>query len=75
MLYSENNDRNPIITNVEFVEDDGYDGASSVITFYGEHKEIVNIESNAGSGSGWGYGASVSLQCKTLNIDEELASW
>lgn len=76
LLYSEEDCRNPIITNVELKnKQDGYDGESSVITFYGESKPLATIESEAGSGSGWSYGAFVSLRCKELDIDEDLASW
>ena len=76
LLYSEDDARNPIITNVELVAKEGnYDGEQTIITFYGENKELANIESEAGSGSGWAYGACVTLRCKTLNIDETLAEW
>lgn len=76
LLYSEGDVRNPIITNVELVANESdYDGESTVITFYGEDKKLANIESEAGSGSGWSYGACVTLHCKTLNIEETLASW
>lgn len=76
LLYSENDARNPIITNVSLEDDESdYDGSSSVVTFYGESKPLAKIESLAGSGSGWNYGASVTLRCKALDIDENLASW
>lgn len=76
MLYSEEDCRNPIITNVELKNEEGdYDGESSVITFYGEHKALATIESEAGSGSGWAYGSYVTLRCKALDIEEDLASW
>lgn len=76
LLYSEEDMRNPIITNVELKnKEGGYDGDSSVITFYGENKELATIESEAGSGSGWNYGACVTLKCKALEIEEDLASW
>lgn len=75
LLYSENDRRNPIITNIELEDKDCYDGESSIITFYGESKPLATIESEAGSGSGWSYGAFVSLTCKELDIDENLASW
>ena len=75
LLYSENNVRNPIITNIELENKDYYDGDSSIITFYGESKPLATVESEAGSGSGWSYGAFVSLKCKALDIDENLASW
>ncbi|QQO41347.1 hypothetical protein 015DV004_132 [Bacillus phage 015DV004] len=75
LLYSENDFRNPIITNV--VMDDGDDSRcdTSVVTFYGEAKSLVTIESEAGSASGYSYGAFVTLRCKALGIDEDLASW
>ncbi|MBX0320106.1 hypothetical protein [Shouchella clausii] len=75
LLYSPNDLRNPVITNV--AREDGkvdYQD-SSTITFFGESKPLATIESNAGSGSGWGYGAFVSLHCRALDIDETLASW
>lgn len=76
LLYSENDFRNPIITNVSLDnEENSYEGDSSVITFYGESKALATIESEAGSGSGWNYGAFVTLRCKALDIDEDLASW
>lgn len=75
MLYSENDSRNPIITNVSLKSGESDYDDSSVITFYGESKPLATIESEAGSGSGWGYGAFVSLRCKALDIDEDLASW
>lgn len=76
MLYSENDFRNPIITNVQLENDEeGYDSDTSVLTFYGEDKELAIIESSAGSGSGWNYGSYVSIRCKLLDIDEGLASW
>lgn len=76
MLYSEGDERNPVITNVEIKSDEGrYEGESSVLTFYGENKELATIESEAGSGSGWSYGAVVTLRCKSLDIDEDLAAW
>lgn len=76
LLYSEGDVRNPVITNVELVTKEGvYECDQTIITFYGESKELANIESEAGSGSGWTYGACVTLRCKTLNIDETLAEW
>lgn len=75
LLYSPDDARNPVITNVT-LKDKGNDyNDSSIITFFGEAKPLATIESEAGSGSGWGYGSFVSLQCKALDIDETLASW
>jgi len=75
LLYSENDFRNPIITNVTMNSGDNSYCDTSVVTFYGEAKSLVTIESEAGSGSGWSYGAFVKLRCKALDIDEDLASW
>lgn len=75
LLYSENDFRNPIITNVSLEGGEGAYCDSSIITFYGESKPLATIESEAGSGSGWSYGAFVSLKCIPLDIDEDLASW
>jgi len=75
LLYSENDFRNPIITNIKSEdEDDGYK-TTSLITFYGEEKALATIESEAGSGSGWAYGATVNIRCKALDINADLASW
>lgn len=75
LLYSENDFRNPIITNVTIDSGDSNYCDTSTVTFYGEAKPLATIESEAGSGSGWGYGAFVTLRCKSLDIDEDLASW
>lgn len=75
LLYSPNDLRNPVITNVTRKDEEGYDGDSSIITFFGESKLLATIESNAGSGSGWSYGAFVTLRCTALGIDETLSSW
>lgn len=76
LVYEENSDRNPIITSVEESSyDDGMHSQTSVITFYGEHKELATIEGTAGSGSGYSYGAFVSITCETLDIDEGLVFW
>lgn len=78
MLYSENDLRNPVITNVELKnsEEDDYGSSEiTILTFYGESKELATVESEAGSGSGWNYGATVSIRCDALEINEDLASW
>lgn len=74
LFCSQNNKRNPIITNVTKEEGDGGED-SSIVTFFGESKPLAAIESVCGSGSGWEYGAFVKLQCKALDIDEILAEW
>lgn len=76
LLYEPNDVRNPVITNVVLEKEEvEFDRESSIITFYGESKPLATIESVAGSGSGWTYGACVTLRCKPLDIDEDLASW
>ena len=76
LFYAEDDERNPIITNIEIESDnDGYNKETAIITFYGENKKIASIEAEAGSRSGWAYGACVTLRCKTLDIDETLAKW
>lgn len=76
LLYSPNDERNPIITNVKIEEGQVSDSFDEVIvTFFGESKPLAVIESIAGSGSGWMYGACVELRCKALDIEETLASW
>ena len=65
---------NPIITNIEY--DSTNDDSDIVkITLFGEIKKLAQIEAEAGSGSGWCYGATVTVECKPLEIDETLASW
>ena len=73
MLYSENDERNPIVTNIEYENRDYHDGDAFVITFYGENKEFATIEGIASSGSGWMYGANVSIRCAELGIEDVLA--
>lgn len=77
MYYEEDSERNPIITNVVLNEAEGTYGygSSATLTFYGEDKELAEVEASAGSGSGWQYGAWVSISCSKLDIDEMLASW
>lgn len=74
LLYSPNDIRNPVITHIEEqIGDTGYD--SLIITFFGEAKPLVMIESVCGSESGYDYGAYVKLHCKALGIDETLVAW
>ena len=75
LLYSEGCTENPIVTNVELKNSGGSYSDSSVFTFYGGSRALATIESSAGSGSGWEYGACVYLVCKSLDIEEDLASW
>lgn len=75
LFYSEDDKRNPIITDVSIDHQDGYDYSSSTVTFYGESDALASIDSNASSGSGYGYGAFVTLVCAELDVREELAHW
>ncbi len=75
MFFEKDNERNPIITNITLQEEDSYDGASAKLTFFGENKELAQVEAEAGSGSGWAYGASVELYCKELDINETLVEY
>lgn len=75
MKYSENATTNPIITNIEVKDNSSGDSDGMIVTFYGENKELCEIEADAGSGSGWAYGAIVYMECKTLGIDETLANY
>lgn len=81
LLIEENEiEKNPIITNIEYEDTEKeqykyFDGNSVRITFYGNNKQLANIESLSSSGSGWGYGACVTIECKDLNIDEIITEW
>lgn len=76
LLYSPSDERNPIITDVK-VSDEYPSGGGNVssVTFFGEYKPLITIESESGSSSGHDYGAHVTLQCKDLGLDESLSSW
>lgn len=77
LLINENETTcNPIITKIEDkVGGNGQDRANILITLFGGHKLIAEIEAEAGSGSGWSYGAVVTVKCKPLEIDEKIVSW
>lgn len=66
---------NPIITNIERQDKSEIDEERIIITFYGKNKELAKIDSISSSGSGWNYGATVSIECKELNINEVISSW
>lgn len=69
--------RNPIITNVlnEHHENSGWESETLKITFFGESKKLLCINSESGSGSGWCYGAIVTVKCEALGIDDCVTSW
>ena len=80
LIDNEEIEKNPIITNVEYEntekeQDRWFNGESVRITFYGNNKQLANIESLSSSGSGWNYGACVNIKCKDLNINEEITGW
>lgn len=78
-ISKEEIEKNPVITNIEIIDDDNSDkyrdGHSVKITFYGNNKKLAELDSYSSSGSGWGYGACVNIMCKELNIDEEITHW
>ena len=67
--------RNPIITSIQTERDVGNDEDRLIITFFGEQKQLAEIESMSSSGSGWSYGATVTLHCLKTNEKEVLTSW
>ena len=73
--YGENRADNPIITDIVREIDNGDDGSSCKVTFYGDSKAIGTIDAYSSSGSGWEYGARVTVECEALGIDETLSSW
>lgn len=75
MFFEKDSERNPIITNISLEEDDCDYKVSAKLTFFGENKELAQIDAEASSGSGWMYGASVELHCKELNICETIVEF
>lgn len=73
LLISDNN--KPIITNIQYENNEIADGSYARITFFGENKEIAILRSYSSSGSGCYYGACVTIKCKELNIDEVISQW
>lgn len=75
LLYASSDKNNPVITKVERDEDsDGY-SETVVLTLFGIDKDLATVKTTCGSGSGWCYGATVSVQCKPLNICETICEW
>lgn len=78
LLFDKNNTKsNPIITKIETESDTDEYGDYDVIniTLFGEYKPMATIRAEAGSGSGWCYGASVTVECKPLQLEETIVSW
>lgn len=68
--------RNPAIVKceVEYSEKD-WECEQLKLTFIGEAKKLMTIDSCSGSASGFCYGAVVTVKCKALDIDECVTSW
>lgn len=77
LLFDKNDSKeNPVITNIERIDSGaGGDCDSITLTLFGGYKPLAKISAEASSGSGWCYGATVTVNCKPLQIDECLASW
>lgn len=76
LLYDVNSETNPVITKVEVNDEDKEaDEREITVTLFGMNKAIATIEAEAGSGSGWYYGACVTVECKDLDIDDELVCY
>lgn len=67
--------RNPVITNVTVEREEGSDGQSAKLVFFGEYKPMAQVETYSSSGSGWYYGATVTLRCEELEINEILSEY
>lgn len=68
--------RTPVITAVEWEEEDGNYCDSISVCIFGEHKQLAEINGEAGSGSGWAYGACAWVSCKAIpDFSDWLCSW
>jgi hypothetical protein len=74
-FYIKGNER-PGIVDIT-LEDDNPDCEEDrvKVTFFGLHKKIAEINAVASSGSGWCYGACVTITCKALALEENIAEW
>lgn len=67
--------RNPIITNIIVDRHEGEWEETCKVVFFGEEKNIAELETDSYSGSGWRYGACAWVKCKELDLDEVLSQW
>ena len=67
--------RNPVITNIESIDTSEREEDSVKIAFFGEYKEIAEVNSLSSSGSGWCYGACVWVVCKQTNEKVTITSY
>lgn len=75
LFYSENSKENPIITKIDYEQEEIEEGDAMTITFFGNYAPLAKIDSYSSSGSGWGYGASMSVLCKETNEEEIITCW
>lgn len=76
-FFEAGSERNPIITNVLIERENSEDlfGENCVLTFFGEDKQLAEVNSYSSSGSGWQYGACVTIKCDALKLEEVLSEW
>lgn len=75
--FSDNINENPIITNVETLNETDVDEDADccIITFFGLDKKIAEVTTYSSSGSGWCYGACVEVKCRETKESELLSCW
>lgn len=74
-ISKEELNRNPIITNIIIDKSESEWSETCKVIFFGEEKNIAELETNSGSGSGWHYGACAWVKCKELDLYEVLSQW
>ena len=76
-VFRDNIKRNPIITNIQWDEDDGESSNEHTahITLFGEYAPLVQLDSLSSSGSGWSYGATVTLRCVETDEQYIVTAW
>lgn len=52
-IFKDNIERNPVITKVEWEEQELGGSDTAKITLFGEYEPLVNLDSESSSGSGW----------------------
>lgn len=75
LLFDNSSEINPIITKIEKDDTGSSYHDACKITLFGMDKAIATIEAEAGSGSGYCYGACVTVECKGLDLHEDICSW